>query len=193
MDCRTFRANHLQYLDDTLTEQALVEMQRHLSECEACTRHDVAVRRGLMLLHNLPTIEPSPDFAAKLQARLRQEKIAMEREAIARRRVDSLIRSPRRGPYAAAAASVLLAGSLAIGAGLWRAGLPDESTVAAEATLPPVVASLPQVELPPVASPVLVAAASTGVSLWPAMLLVDEGPAHLMTAELRMVSDEVAR
>lgn len=194
MDCRTFKANHLAFLDDTLLERGLVAMQRHLAECEACARHDAAVRRGLMVLHSLPPIEPSRDFRAKLSARLREERIAMEREAIVARRTDSLIRAPRYGPFAAATASVLLAGTLAVGASVWNAG--DRSV---DVVLPPVVAVAPLPESAPVgevatASPdvapdFLVAAASSGMPVWPAAFLVDQAPVQLLTAELRMVSE----
>ena len=190
MDCRTFKANHLAFLDDTLEERGLVAMQRHLAECEACARHDAAIRRGLMVLHSLPPIEPSPDFRTKLRARLREEKLAMEREAIAARRTDTLIRSPRFGPLGAAAASVLFAGTLAIGATVWNAR--DDRAV--DVVHAPVIAAAPMVEEPAppaplVAPPVLVAAASSGMPVWPAALLVDQTPMRLVTAELRTISE----
>ena len=194
MDCRTFKANHLAFLDDTLEERGLVAMQRHLAECEACARHDAAVRRGLMVLHNLPPIEPSSDFRAKLSARLRDERVAMEREKILARRTDTLIRAPRVGPLAAAAASVVLAGTLAVGASVWNAGergvdvvLPPVFAVAQLAdTLPFGDAASPS---PEVAPSVLLAAASSGMPVWPAAFLLDETPVQLLTAELRTVSD----
>ena len=189
MDCRTFKANHLAFLDDTLEERGIVAMQRHLAECEACARHDAAIRRGLMVLHSLPPIEPSPDFRAKLTARLREEKIAMEREAIAARRTDTLIRAPRFGAFGAAAASVLFAGTLAIGATMWNA----RGDRAVDVVHAPVLAAapIPEEPAPPaplVAPPVLVAAASSGMPVWPAALLVDQTPMRLVTAELRTIS-----
>ena len=187
MDCQTFRANHLAFVDDTLNEQGLVAMQRHLAECAACTRHDLSVRRGLMVLRNLPPIEPSPDFAARLAARLRDERLAAERAAVARRRVDPLVRATRIPPFAAAAASVLLAGTLVFGA---NAYLDAERTILAsaipaEGVLPPVVASTPAFEPSPAASSMFLAGTSTGVALWSAALLVEQAPAHFMTAEMR--------
>ena len=193
MDCRTFKANHLAFLDDTLEERGLVAMQRHLAECETCARHDAAVRRGLMVLHNLPPIEPSPDFRAKLAARLRDERIAMEREAIAARRTDTLIRAPRYGPLAAAAASVLLAGTLAVGASAWNHDDRVDVVMAPVLAAAPLTATDRYGDASGGASGVdpsfLVAAASSGMPVWPAALLVDQTPMQLVTAELRLISD----
>lgn len=188
MDCPTFRANHLTFLDDTLEERGLVAMQCHLAECEACARHDAAIRRGLMVLHSLPSIEPSPDFRTRLSARLREERVAMEREAIAARRTDTLIRAPRRAPFAAAAASVLLAGTLAAGASAWT--LRDGRDI--DVVHAPVFAAAPAMEPEPEAfltPTVLVAAASSGMPIWSAAILVDRTPMQLVTAELRMATE----
>jgi anti-sigma factor RsiW len=80
MDCRTFRERHVDYLDGTLDELALVQAEVHRTECPACARYDARLRRGLMVCHNLHEIAPSGDFAAKLAQRL-----AAERAAAARR------------------------------------------------------------------------------------------------------------
>ena len=186
MDCPTFRANHLAFLDDTLEERGLVAMQRHLAECGACARHDAAIRRGLMVLHSLPPMEPSADFRAKLTARLRQERVAMEREAIAARRTDTLIRAPRFGPLSAAAASVLLAGTLAVGASVWgERPYVDVVHAPVLATAPLPVASSDE----PLEPTALVAAASSGMPIWSAALLVDRTPMQLVTAELRTLAE----
>ncbi|GJG85817.1 hypothetical protein tb265_09980 [Gemmatimonadetes bacterium T265] len=71
MDCSEFRRHHLAYVDDTLPGDVLVAAERHRVECAACGAHDTLVRRSLLLARNLPTIEPSADFAARLEARLR--------------------------------------------------------------------------------------------------------------------------
>ena len=189
MDCRTFKANHLAFLDDTLEERGLVAMERHLAECEACTRHDAAIRRGLMVLHNLPPIEPSPDFRTKLSARLREERVAMEREAIAARRTDTLIRVPRFGIFGATAASLLFASTLAIGATYWNADRLSIDAVHAPVLAAAPLPDEPMMDAPLVAPPVLVAAASSGMPVWPAALLVDQTPMQLVTAELRTISE----
>ncbi|HEY0778159.1 MAG TPA: hypothetical protein VGD56_09355 [Gemmatirosa sp.] len=70
MDCTDFRRHHLAYVDDTLPGDVLVAAERHRVECAACGAHDTLVRRSLLLARNLPSIEPSSDFAARLDARL---------------------------------------------------------------------------------------------------------------------------
>ena len=187
MDCHTFRANHLAFVDDTLNEQGLVAMQRHLAECAACTRHDISVRRGLMVLHSLPPIEPSRDFSTRLASRLRDERLAAERAAVARRRVDPLIRTPRYAPFAAVAASVALIGVVAFGATAYREAERSilANAIAADGVLPPVVTSTPAFDPSPAASSMFLAGTSTGVALWSAALLVEQAPAHFVTAEMR--------
>src|SRR5215218_520516 len=46
-------------------------MQRHVAECPPCAAHDARIRRSLLLARNLPSIEPSANFAPRLEARLR--------------------------------------------------------------------------------------------------------------------------
>jgi hypothetical protein len=71
MDCRHFRHQHLAYLDDTLPGDVMREARQHLLACASCAAHDTRIRRSLMLAHNhLPQLEPSPDFRARLDARL---------------------------------------------------------------------------------------------------------------------------
>lgn len=70
MDCSAFRRHHLAYVDDTLPGDLLVAAARHAAECPACARHDTAVRRSLLLARNVCQLECSPDFAARLEARL---------------------------------------------------------------------------------------------------------------------------
>ena len=70
MDCRSFRKHHVAYLDDTLPGELLVTAERHVRECAGCASHDTAVRRSLLLARNLPPLEVSDDFAARLAARL---------------------------------------------------------------------------------------------------------------------------
>ena len=52
MDCRTFRRKHLSYLDDTLSGVETGFMREHLQRCDACSRHDAAVRRALLVVRN---------------------------------------------------------------------------------------------------------------------------------------------
>ena len=70
MDCREFRSKHVAFVDDLLAAVDMEAMRAHLGRCPSCARQDTAVRRSLMLVHNLPSIEPSPEFMARLNARL---------------------------------------------------------------------------------------------------------------------------
>ena len=70
MNCRSFRKLHVTYVDGLLDERQSVKMDAHLDECERCARWNTAIRRGLLVARNLPTIQPSPDFMARLQVRL---------------------------------------------------------------------------------------------------------------------------
>ncbi len=72
MDCTDFRRHHLAYVDDTLPGDVLVAAERHRVECATCGAHDTLVRRSLLIARNLPSIEPSADFSARLEARLRE-------------------------------------------------------------------------------------------------------------------------
>src|SRR3954467_11555708 len=66
MDCRAFRENHVGFVDDVLPAIDMEAMHRHLRSCGRCARHDLAVRRGLLIVRNLPPIEPSAGFMSKL-------------------------------------------------------------------------------------------------------------------------------
>ena len=148
------------------------EMHRHLETCARCSRHDTAVRRSLMLVRSLPRIEPSADFMARLNSRLR------ELQGVRDARVP--IRAAygfSSGTFAAVAAVLALIAYLALEAS--RFGRP------AELTLPPVVATAP--ESPPslLADPVFVASLSAGMPVWPAVLMADQAQQHLANAEFQ--------
>src|ERR1035437_5804167 len=68
MDCRIFRSQHLDYLDATLPSHQMTAMQAHVTACVCCARLEVALRRGLMIAHSLPSIRPSAGFGARLRA-----------------------------------------------------------------------------------------------------------------------------
>jgi hypothetical protein len=75
MLCRVFRKRHEQYVDGSLDEATVRTMRAHVNDCGPCGRFDVAVRRGLLVARNLPTIQPSPDFMRRLEARLAEPEI----------------------------------------------------------------------------------------------------------------------
>jgi anti-sigma factor RsiW len=177
MDCRHFHDQHSAFLDDALPELELVAVQRHLLECEACARHDCAVRRGLLVFRNLPPIHPSADFRARLDARLREARGEMRLHASARGRH----RGPGLGAFAAAAAGVLAAGYVATAA--MNAVAPPRGLA-----LAPVVASAPEAVPTPVATPAFVASFSAGMPIWPAALVADQAPVHFANTEFHLTS-----
>ncbi len=80
MNCRSFRKMHVTYVDGLMDERQAAQMDAHLDECEHCARWNTAIRRGLLVARNLPAIQPSPDFMARLEMRLAS--------------ADSLVRTP---------------------------------------------------------------------------------------------------
>jgi hypothetical protein len=147
------------------------EMHEHLRACPRCSRHDTAVRRGLLIVRNLPQIEPSPDFMARLNARLGE----LHGVCDARFEMPRVYRAAT-GTFAALAAGLALIGYLALEA-LARFGGPVELRLA------PVVATAP--ESPPslLADPAFVAAISAGMPVWPAVLMADQAPQRLAAVE----------
>lgn len=76
LSCRQFRRLHAEYVDGFLCHDDTVACTEHVNVCEACATHDVKVRRSLLALQALPMIEPSPEFRARLAARLANEAAA---------------------------------------------------------------------------------------------------------------------
>lgn len=167
MDCRTFDKHQLGFVDGTLPDALVVEMQLHLSECERCARRDTAFRRGLMILRNLPQIQPSPDFGERLSARLK----SAEPERVATWRPGGF------GAVAAAAACVMAAGYFAIA--MTGFGAPDY-----EPMLAPIVASQPEPPVTQAFDHVLVMPASVGLAMWPSALMVEHAPVQMELANL---------
>lgn len=168
MDCREFRERHAPFVDLMCSAHDEMEMRDHMRVCGACTRHDTLIRRSLMLVRSLPRIEPSPDFHARLEARLRA--VALEPHALPRRR----IRYSARSLGAVAAAVVFAAYLLADVA----------NSEPPEVIMAPVVATLPPPEPMQAATPAMVAAVPTGMSVWPAIMFASQAQVHFVAAEL---------
>ena len=168
MDCRSFRRQHLAFVDDTLPGVDLVRMERHRSECQACARLDRDVRRSLLLIrNNLPTIQPSADFSARLAQRLEAERSRAATPA-------PLFRGPGMSGFLSMSIGV-------VALGLFAVVMSDRpGTGAGEvARLPSVVyrpngAPLGVNAALPVAPPAFVASVSTGMAVWPALLMMEE-------------------
>ena len=172
MDCNAFREKHVAYVDDVLSAVEMGEMQRHVRACCRCARHDTSVRRGLMLARSIPQIEPSADFMARLQSRLREVEPDFDHP-------DPALAVGRFAPARTAiAAGLLVAAGVAAAMSMMRA--PVEPIM-----LAPVVASRPAEPAHPVASPAVVASLATGIPVWPAFFMVSQPEGHMLTVELQ--------
>jgi hypothetical protein len=173
MNCRDFRRKHDAYIDDTLSGVELDAMARHRSLCDECARLDTRVRRALLVAHNLPTIELSPDFGDRFRVRLAQERMRMAAMDAAdlTRSPGSRWRPSSRSGYAAMAAGFITVAGLA--ATLSGVGREPEMI-----RLTPVVATLPEPEPSMLATPAMVASMPTGMTVWPALYVAQQAPWH---------------
>ncbi len=173
MDCREFHKKHFAFIDDTLPGIELVGVQRHIAECEDCAKHDAIVRRSLLLFRNLPRIEPSADFSAKLNARLLELK---NTESF------PVFHHSRAFAATIAITSVLMLGYIG-------SSLRDVDT-SRDIVFPPVVASIPESEMTPITTPApaLVASVPAGLPIWTAALYAELAPIHFASVDLQLVS-----
>jgi hypothetical protein len=165
MDCREFLDNHALFVDlrcSAIEERAF---QQHAAECPKCAHHDAMVRRSLLLVKSLPTIEPSPDFRARLDERLKH----VQPEVVAPR-----VR-PALSMYATLAAAAVVVAVLAANS----FGRGNEVI-----RMAPVVATLPEPEPSQALTPALVATVPTGMSVWPAIMAASQASVHFVAAEL---------
>jgi hypothetical protein len=169
MDCLDFRNQYLAFVDQTLplADQSAAEL--HLITCSACTRHDLAMRRGLVVLKNLPTVEPSADFYARLTTTIHKLERADQRA--------SRYRGPGLASFAATAAGV-------VGIGFLAAVVFNWTGQARNLALAPVVARTPAVAPYPSTNSSFVASASAGLPIWPAAMMVDQAPVRFASEEL---------
>ena len=170
MDCREFSNKHVSFVDDLLPSVEMSAMRRHLMACPRCARRDMLIRRSLLLVRNLPSIEPSPFFRARLDARLQDVHSA-----------PFLVHTgaPRSAPS--------LASVLALAAGLAAIGYLALETVnspspAREAQT--VAAATPVAVTSSLASTALVASVPTGMPVWPAVLMAGEAPLRFASMDL---------
>ena len=181
MDCRTFRAQHLAYLDDTLPGDSMADAQRHLMACDACAAHDTLVRRSLVLARNhCSEIAPSDAFRARLEARLAECRTVPasatwpDEEAF----LEPVVARPAwrsRNAWLAMAAGVGVVVTVSLQGRAGREAEPELPPVLALAPAPP-----PPV-VPPV-SPAMVRALSTGNPMWSVVQLLDEMPAQAFSS-----------
>jgi anti-sigma factor RsiW len=171
MDCKAFARLHSGFLDDTLPGVERAAMREHLSSCTRCANKDAEIRRALLVLKNLPPIQVSDGFQDRLRARLAAESAAPAK--------------PRPKPKAdtglvkwAAAAALLIA---VVGVRNW----PADSSEQSPSRLPAVVASVPAIVEGTIdeSAPAYMASMSTGIPMWPALMLAEEGPLRFAATE----------
>lgn len=175
MDCRTFHARHVGFVDDVLPGIQIVEMQRHIAECSRCARHDALIRRSLLVFRNMPTIQCSPGFTERVRESIR----ALNDAPPAPRA--SFLTQRRAWSMLAAAAIVAFAGANLLEA--------DDATL----THAPVVAMVPGQEEPAVeqslmASQAMLASVSTGIPIWPAALMAEQAQIQLANSAYHLTN-----
>ena len=169
MNCREFKSEHVGFIDDVLSAADMADMRRHLYSCSRCATLDVRIRRSLMVVRNLPQIQASPDFFARLNEALKQ---APPPTAT---RQPPAIAATFFVVSAALAAAVYFA--MAIGVERTKPTGPRAvETTASSASVAPAPT--------PISDAALVAAVPAGVPVWPAMFMVGELPMRLANAEL---------
>ena len=166
MDCRKFRDKHALFIDEMCSELDAFEMRSHMRFCPGCDRHDTIVRRGIFLVRNLPSIRPSAEFSARLSARILAE------EVVDATRVGQSWRLAKYMSAAAAMAALAFGGSRVL-----SGRQPDIYRMT------PVVASKPLSVPSPFGTTALVATVPTGMSIWPAIMMASQAPAHFVATE----------
>ena len=166
MNCRQFKSNHVGFVDDVLPAADMSEMRRHLAACADCATLDIRIRRSLLVVRNLPQIEPSADFFARLTDALKQ----------------SPAPAPRTRPMVVAATFTAITAALAAAVYFAMAFLPGEQP--GEISAPPATAVAAPVAPVPMSEVTIAATVPAGVPVWPAMFMVGEIPSHLANAAL---------
>jgi hypothetical protein len=167
MNCREFKSKHVGFVDDVLCAADMAALNRHLRVCARCSTLDIRIRRSLMVVRNLPQIEASPDFYARLIERLKHAPAPPAAQPLA-------FTAAR---YAVVTAALAAAVYFAMAAGV-RHSAPRE--IVPVQTVATRIERVPS----PISNPELVPAVPAGVPVWPAMFMVGELPMHLANVEL---------
>ena len=173
MDCRSFRSKHVAFVDDFLPGEDVVAMQLHLTECEACASHDAKIRRSLLVFRNLPPVEPSPDFYARLSARIESERSKPLPTFAAR--------GPGMGTFMSVAASLVAVGYIAASSLNWTRPQGD-------VMLAPVIATQPAMSPRAVENQALVASMSAGMPVWPMVYFAEQAPMRFAQVQFTQAS-----
>ncbi|HET9426174.1 MAG TPA: zf-HC2 domain-containing protein [Gemmatimonadaceae bacterium] len=166
MKCREFKANHVGFIDDVLSAADMADMRRHLAVCASCATLDIRIRRSLLIVRNLPQIEPSADFYARLSEALKQAPAP----------------APKRQPFAAAATFAAVTAALAAAVYFAMAFTTDREAPGTPATV--TTAEVAPIAPLPMTDAAIAAAVPAGIPVWPAMFMVGDLPTQLANAEL---------
>jgi anti-sigma factor RsiW len=169
--CREFRNKHVAFVDDVLPAIDMEAMRRHLTRCPKCSRQDTAIRRSLMLVRNLPTIEPSAEFMKRLSARLAEIGPPSYAE----------MTNPRSALPSFRAFVVLAAGIGAIAVISIEASRYFNMTTTHEVV--PIAAAEIDSTSTSATNAAIVASVPTGMPVWPAVLMVGEAPLRFANME----------
>lgn len=171
MDCREFRKKHVPFVDDVLPAIDMEVMRRHLVRCPKCSRQDTAIRRSLMLVRNLPTIEPSAEFMNRLSARLAEIGPPSYAELAVPQPVLASFRT-----------FVVLAAGIGAIAVISIEAIRYSSVETTHDVLPVAAATIDSTPAP-AANAGIVASVPTGMPVWPAVLMVGEAPLRFANME----------
>ena len=186
MDCKSFRKQHLPYLDDTLPGDEMAAAQHHVMVCNGCAAHDTLVRRSLMVARSMPTIEPSADFEARLRARLAacRDECRDERSAMAAR--SAFPHVPGLGASRNTRVVMAVAASAMLGAFVWQSWT---GASVAELSMQPVIASQPALPTPvSYVTPELMQAMATGNPVWPAAMIIEDAPTRFVSNDFTLAT-----
>jgi hypothetical protein len=125
-----------------------------------------------MLVRSLPTIEASPEFMSKLNARLQQMEPMSATDYLR-----------PRSHVSATTVAALAAGLAAVGYVAVEAirRFEPESAV----RLPPAVASMPDAGPAPLGTAAFVTSVPTGMPIWSAVLMVGQAPQNMANMDFR--------
>jgi anti-sigma factor RsiW len=86
MNCTEFLLRYSDLRDGLVTApRERRRFERHLARCPACRQYDEIFREGLHALHAAETIQPSPGFRARLEAKLAEERRGITGPVLPRR------------------------------------------------------------------------------------------------------------
>lgn len=167
MNCRVFKSKHVGFIDDNLSAADMADLRRHINACSSCATLDTRIRRSLLVVRNLPQIEPSADFFMRLSEALKHAP------------------PPTAPPRRTAVATSFVVVTAALAAAVYFAmAVKVDGNRPVEPVPVATTASTTPVSPSPITDAAMAAAVPAGIPVWPAMFMVGELPMHLANVEL---------